>query len=77
MKKLLLLSALMLTANMAAAENCKDPCDDWKGTWFGEGTSTKGVTIATAQLHYNSQLVYLDIQDYTTKTAPNTIFKRF
>ena len=56
MKKLLLLSALMLTTNIATAAISTDPCDDLAGEWFGI-TTQKGSTAApaTSTNYYNSQ----------------------
>ena len=59
MKKLLLLSALMLTTNIATAAINNNPCDDLAGEWFGTvnvtGSSYPGFSPTTSRNTYNSQ----------------------
>ena len=54
MKKILLLSALMLTANIAAASNV-DPCYDLHGNWFGTGGLNGKGSIGVSKNYYNNQ----------------------
>ena len=57
MKKLLLLSVLMLTANVAGAANI-DPCDEFlvPGKWFGVvNTTYSGPSISRTTITYSSQ----------------------
>ena len=66
MKKLLLLSALMLTPLIAGAVNIYphiDPCDKLPGCWFGEQTSFSGKQRVAPKIAYIPRLntVYLEM----------------